>query len=160
MTVRTIDSTSVLICRLNIVILTILPFILFTVDFYRLQQTLILFNYCAISNWMVQPSLKKRYYVTINLKNTVYLWMTLFFAFLNLFLLVLRSSNINTVFRAFFEKNILKSRIFKNRAHSFSRFLTVSAPQKLKKVNEIRLPPRHKKGVATNAELRLLFCLV
>ena len=107
MTVRTIDSTSVLICRLNIVILTILPFILFTVDFYRLQQTLILFNYCAISNWMVQPSLKKRYYVTINLKNTVYLWMTLFFAFLNLVLLVLRSSNINTVFRAFFEKNIL-----------------------------------------------------
>lgn len=95
------------VIKVNIMCLVILPLIAYSVDFYRIQQTLTLLNYCALSYFYLttgKQSLKEKYVITR--KALVYDMACLTMSFVNLYLLVLKSSNIDTVFRPFFENNI------------------------------------------------------
>lgn len=104
---RPIDEFQVFVYKINICMFTIFPLILFTNDFYRLQQISIIFNYCAISRWLISYENNDKY--RINKNNFMYIFVAIIFAFINLYFLVLRSNNINTVFRAVFENNEILS---------------------------------------------------
>lgn len=104
---RKIDKFQTFVYKINIILLATFPLILFTNDFYRIQQIAIVFNYCAISRWLVSCKKNGRYKIIKS--NLVYEFTAFFSAVLMLYLLVLRSNNINTVFRAFFENNTLLS---------------------------------------------------
>lgn len=91
-----------LVAKMNIVMLMILPLITISVDFYRLQQALSIFNYIAFSQYFIPI---KRNVMTKG--NILVSTLCIIIAFINLYLLVLNNSNYNTVFRPVFENNLL-----------------------------------------------------
>lgn len=98
------------IAKVNIISLVILPLLFYSVDFYRIQQTLSLLNYCALSYYVVilpcvNRSVRSGSFVTTK-KRVGYLMGIIMMAIVNLYYLVLNSTNILTVFRPFFENNL------------------------------------------------------
>ena len=81
---------------LSLITIGLLPF---SIDFYRIQQVLVLFNYCAIARGFRK---QKKWMVSID--NLILGLICVFFAIINLYLLVLRH-NSSTVFIPFFEQN-------------------------------------------------------
>lgn len=93
--------------KLNIMSLIILPLITYSVDFYRIQQTLSLLNYCALSYFFLSIDCnQKRKRFVISKKAFVYDVACALITFVNLYYLVLNSDNVNTVFKPFFENNV------------------------------------------------------
>lgn len=99
------------IMRANIAALVIMPLILLVTDFYRVQQVLILFNYCAISDSLTHieqyNDLKKFSIARTNIKSNIMIELiTVLFAFFNLYLWM-HGTNYLRVFIPFFEENQL-----------------------------------------------------
>lgn len=95
------------VIKLNIMSLGILPLITYSVDFYRIQQTLSLLNYCSLSYFFLTiGNQSQREKFMISKKVLMFDAICLLMTFVNLYLLVLNSSNIDTVFRPFLEKNL------------------------------------------------------
>lgn len=95
--------------KVNLISLTIIPLLSYSVDFYRIQQTLSLLNYCVLSYYVVVlPGAKN--FVQGNLVTTKkrigYVLGCVVMAILNLYYLVLNSNNLITVFKPFFENNL------------------------------------------------------
>lgn len=86
----------------NIIILVVLGLVTVTTDFYRIQQIVVLMNYIVISNYMVRVR-----YGKISLINIAVICISVFFAFMSLYYLVISSANIDTVFWPLFEKNVI-----------------------------------------------------
>lgn len=93
------------VMKINIVALTLIPLVTYTVDFYRIQQSLCILNYCALS-WYFYP-LKSGRALTASKKNVIFSILVIIVCIINLYLLVLRSTNINTVFFPYFDNNTL-----------------------------------------------------
>jgi hypothetical protein len=91
-----------LVSKMNIIILIIIPLIIISVDFYRLQQVVSIFNYIAYTQYFIP--IKKR---TTTKGNILVSAICIIIAFLNLYLLVLSNINFQTVFRPIFENNLL-----------------------------------------------------
>lgn len=83
----------------NIISLVTIGLLSFSIDFYRVQQIIILFNYCAIAQ-----GFKEQKKCKVNLDNFILCIVCTLFAIINLYLLVLRHSS-STVFFPFFEQN-------------------------------------------------------
>lgn len=98
--------------KVNIISLVILPLLFYSADFYRIQQTLSLLNYCALSYYVViLPNIKKskhRKLVTTKKRVKFVLGCTVM-TILNLYFIVLKY-NYYTVFEPFFENNLLFGR--------------------------------------------------
>jgi hypothetical protein len=97
--------------KANIVSLVILPLLSYSVDFYRIQQTLTLLNYCALSYFCyVFPTPIKNGDTSIQFvttkKRLAYIIGCVAMAMINLYYLVLNSNNVQTVFKPFFEDNL------------------------------------------------------
>lgn len=99
--------------KVNVASLIILPLLLYAVDFYRIQQTLTIFNYCSLSYYCVMlpmPEVRnwhKRYRHLITRRRLLFVGSCVGMAVINLYYLVLHSTNILYVFRPFFENNLL-----------------------------------------------------
>lgn len=95
--------------KVNIISLAIIPLLSYSVDFYRIQQTLSLLNYCALSYYVVVlprvRNLVQGKLVTTK-KRMGYVLGCVVMAILNLYYLVLNSNNLITVFKPFFENNL------------------------------------------------------
>lgn len=88
--------------KFNVITLLVLPLLLYSVDFFRIQLVLMTLNYILYSS-LLKPVTKFK----INMMNfTVSLIISLFLI-LNLYFLVLGNGNINTVFKPLFSENIL-----------------------------------------------------
>ena len=92
-----------LILKINIVTLIIIPATAFSVDFYRIQQTLSILNYIALSYYFIKPTPLKK----INLKYLMFTGYCVAMSFINLYFLVLGNANIDTVFWPLFKNNLL-----------------------------------------------------
>lgn len=111
--------------KANIVSLVILPLLSYSVDFYRIQQTLTLLNYCALSYFCrILPTAYKTNgntgirFVTTK-KRLAYTFGCVAMAITNLYYLVLNSNNILTVFRSFFENNLFFGGGYRNLQKKF-----------------------------------------
>lgn len=91
-----------LVLKMNIFILVILPLLSISVDLYRVQVTLSLINIITYSYFFIK---QKR--GTINLYNIMFILICILFNMINLYLLVLRNTNIDTVWWPLFNNNLL-----------------------------------------------------
>lgn len=126
--------------KVNIISLAILPLLFYSVDFYRIQQTLSLLNYCALSYYAVilpearnftQREFKNNYFVTTR-KRIGYVLGCVVMAVLNLYCLVLNSNNIITVFKPFFENNLFFGGVCKERRNTRFEDIVVQSSLSLK----------------------------
>lgn len=88
--------------KMNIALLMTIPLIFYSDDFYRVQQIVLLFDYCAVASWLLPAE-----YKTIRKSNCVLVGLILAFAIINLYTLVLSNGNMTVVFKPFFENNTL-----------------------------------------------------
>lgn len=95
--------------KINVISLIIIPLLFYSVDFYRIQQTLSLLNYCALSYYVVvypHVSNLTQGRLVFSKRREKYVFVCVLMAILNLYYLVLNSSNFLTVFKPFFENNL------------------------------------------------------
>lgn len=90
----------------NIAILSIMGLIMVTSDFYRIQQIVMMLNYMIYASYLT-PSKKQ----TLVVNNLVIVILSVSFAFIALYNLVLNSMNYNTVFLPLFQNNQLLNNI-------------------------------------------------
>ncbi len=81
--------------KANIVMLAIIPLIFLVMDFYRIQQMMVIFNCCSVASMLV---VKKR--------NFAIQAVTIIVSIACLYMLVLENNNIHTVFEPFINNNI------------------------------------------------------
>ena len=95
--------------KYNCASLLFIPLITYSTDVYRLQQLLAILNYISYSFFLNEKDLI-HYPSKIYLRDFVFTLFCVLFAFLSLYFLVLNNDNINTVFKSFFENNIIFGR--------------------------------------------------
>ena len=95
--------------KYNIIALLFIPLINYSTDVYRLQQLLSILNYISYSFFLNKKNLI-HYPKKIYIKDFVFVFVCILFAFLNLYFLVLNNNNFNTVFKSFFENNLIFGR--------------------------------------------------
>lgn len=96
------------ILNINKFILIVLPLLMFSVDFYRIQTGLLILNYISFSWYFNKKEIKTKY--TININELSFHLISLILPVINLYMLVLNSSNtINVVLVPLFKYNILLS---------------------------------------------------
>lgn len=98
--------------KANILGLVVMPLLLYSVDFYRIQQALSVLNYCALSYYMVAMKNAgdiddRRRTLTTTRRRILYVLGSVAMAIVNLYYLVLGSTNFEYVFKPFFENNQL-----------------------------------------------------
>ncbi len=94
--------TKDLALKVNIAILIIIPLMQYSVDFYRCQIGLSIFNYAFFSGYILPEKLFK-----IKVSNVLLISWLYVGAIINLYLLVLGNNNIHTVFWPLFNNNTL-----------------------------------------------------
>lgn len=119
--------------KANIISLAILPLLFYSVDFYRIQQTLSLLNYCALSYYavilpearnLVQREFTEKISFVTTRKRIGYVLGCVGMAVLNLYYLVLNSNNLFTVFKPFFENNLFFGGVCKEKRNKrFENFI-------------------------------------
>lgn len=90
------------IMKMNIIMLLILPISTVVSDCFRIQTTLTFFNYIYFSYYFHPVTAGK-----LSVKQASFNLEMIFFAVLNLYMLVLRSENLYTVFWPVFHNNVL-----------------------------------------------------
>lgn len=95
--------------KYNIIALLIVPLIGYSTDLYRLQQLLAIPNYISYSFFLNKENVI-HYPKKIYLRDFVFIFFCILFSFLSFYFLVLNNNNINTVFRSFFERNLIFGR--------------------------------------------------
>lgn len=91
-----------LVLKINIMILIIIPLISIMSDIYRVQTTLSLINIITYSYFFIKQEKGK-----INLYNFIFILACVVFNLVNLNMLVLRNTNLETVFLPLFNNNLL-----------------------------------------------------
>lgn len=100
---RNISSGSLILVKMNIAMIVIcIPLMMYKGSFYRIQQVLLIFNYAAVSNYLVANYDKSE----INISNFKYSIHSIVVSFVSLYMLVLSSPNLYTVFWPLFNDNI------------------------------------------------------
>ena len=89
----------------NIIVLNIMGLMQYSVEFYRIQVGLSLFNYCYLSNYLIDFKSKKG--TVWNKKNSAIVMLTVIMAIIDLYNLVLNNANFEAVFIPFFFWNLL-----------------------------------------------------
>ncbi|BBH27391.1 hypothetical protein SG0102_23250 [Intestinibaculum porci] len=103
-----IDSTTAL--DFNIIILAIIALLPYSIEFYRIQVGLSLFNYMFISGYFIEKKGKHSFtnaLTRINKKNLEIAVVTISMSIINLYNLVLNNTNFKSVFIPFFFQNKL-----------------------------------------------------
>lgn len=97
-----------IVLKMNIICMVILPLIMISADIFRVQLTLTVVNYVAIAQYYDIRSLQHRKAKVgrIPITNGIVTGITVLYSIVCLYLWVLSSSNIMTVFRVMFEKNL------------------------------------------------------
>ena len=91
---------------LNIAVLSIIGLIMVTADFYRIQQIIIMLNYMVYASYLSTTKTMK-----LNINNLIIIVLSVAFAFIALYNLVLSSTNYYSVFVPLFENNQLFNNI-------------------------------------------------
>ena len=91
---------------LNIAVLSIIGLIMVTADFYRIQQIIIMLNYMVYASYLSTTKTMK-----LNINNLIIIVLSVVFAFIALYNLVLSSTNYYSVFVPLFENNQLFNNI-------------------------------------------------
>lgn len=99
------DVSNDFIINANIIMLSLMALLQYSVEFYRIQVGLSILNYIYISNYLIDLKTSKA--GVISKGNLIIVLSTSLMAIVNLYFLVLNSSNIETVFIPFFFKNML-----------------------------------------------------
>lgn len=94
-----------LVFKFNIAVLILLPIVYYSPDIYRIQQSLSVLNYMTYALYFDGNNLINDSKIKVN--ELIFTILCIINAFTNLYFLVLNNSNINTVFYAFFNNNIL-----------------------------------------------------
>jgi hypothetical protein len=90
----------------NIMVLSIIALLQYSIEFYRIQVGLSIFNYIFLSGYLVNTTKKSGKFV-MNKSNVAVCLSAVIMAVINLYNLVLNNTNINTVFTPFFFNNSL-----------------------------------------------------
>ena len=95
--------------RMNIMLLPLIVLIDFSPDLFRIQLSLSLANYIAFATFFdIKDKIKQSSTSIIVYRNNfLFTALVVLYAFISLYLWVLSSANINSVFRAIFENNLL-----------------------------------------------------
>lgn len=103
------DEEKIKICNYilnyNIIVLLLIPFTCYSPDLYRLQQIVSVLNYLSYSFFFKEEYLIKHNKIRFN--ELVFTLSCILVAFINLYMYVLSSNNINVVFYPFFNNNII-----------------------------------------------------
>ena len=89
------------VLNVNYILLATIPLLLYSNDFYRLQQVVVILDYCAIAQMQIMGKNKNKMTKNGLLVNC----FVIVFAFISLYLLVLGNNNIHTVFEPFIYNN-------------------------------------------------------
>lgn len=100
--VNTLNINYPLILKSNIIMLLLIPLTFISVDIYRVQHMIVIWNYITICSYF-DINIHK---LSTTRKNACLSCMLIIFAFLNLRGLVLSNNNINTVFYVLFNNNL------------------------------------------------------
>lgn len=91
--------------KINVMILCIVPFMIhYTTEVYRMQAGLSIVNYIVMTNCI---NSKLEYKMRTSKWNLFVTLFVIMFAFTNLYLLILRNENFNTVFKPVFQNNLI-----------------------------------------------------
>lgn len=99
----------------NIIMLSLMALLQYSVEFYRIQVGLSILNYIYISNYLID--LKDAKATIISKGNLIIVLITSLMAIVNLYFLVLNSSNIETVFIPFFFGSMLAGGVNKKQSN-------------------------------------------
>lgn len=91
----------------NYASLIIIPLLFLSVDFYRLELPLIFFNYCAISGFFPDKNKNTSLFeIKFSKKKFLSKMLAIISSICNLYVIILRSPNLYSVFEPYFSKNI------------------------------------------------------
>lgn len=91
--------------KINITLLTIFPFIFYSIDLYRIQFLFSLLNYVSLTNCILDMNYEYKY--IINKNNATCMFLIMIYSIMMLVVLVLSNPNIYTVFYPLFFNNLL-----------------------------------------------------